>query len=179
MSQRFNRPDAAGVLHYVTLNVRERRPIFSHSPYALALLQCLRSSCDDYLAKLVSYVVMPDHMHFIVHPKDGKLSHFLSKFKPVATKSLDSLAKQKNHEKMRAWLRTERGRNLWQDGKHSFHLWSDILIWQKIHYIHYNPVRACIVDYPVDYLWSSYGAFATESGHQAPIAVDSNWWWEN
>ncbi len=179
MSQRFNRPDAAGVLHYVTLNVRERRPIFSHGAYALALLQTMRTICDNYPAKLVAYVVMPNHLHFVMHPQDGKLGHFLSRFKPAATKSMDALALEKNHLKMQAWLRTEYGRNLWQDGKHSLHLWSDKLIWQKIHYIHNNPVRAGLVSHSADYRWSSFGAFEVQSAHQIPVAVDSDWWWEN
>ena len=175
MSQRFNRPDAVGVLHYVTLNVWERRPIFARGAYALAVLNALRATCDDYPSRLVAYVVMPDHRHFIAHPKDGQLSHFLARFKPAATKGIDVLAAAKNHARAQAWLRTPRGRCLWQEGKHSFHLWSDKLIRQKIHYIHDNPVRSGLVMRPADYLWSSYGAFAPESGHQIPVAVDADW----
>ncbi len=178
MSQRFNRPDSAGVLHYVTLNVRERRPIFSRGAYASEILVILRAVCDEYPAKLVAYVVMPNHLHFIAHPKDGQLSHFLTRFKPAATKGVDALAAMKNHEKARAWLRTPQGRSLWQDGKHSLHLWSEKLIRQKINYIHDNPVRSGLVTQPADYPWSSYGAFVPESGHRIPVAVDSDWWWE-
>jgi putative transposase len=178
MAQRFNCPDAEGVLHYVTLNVRDKRLAFSKACYARELLETLRTECDKYPAKLVAYVVMPNHLHFIVHPHDGKMSRFLSRFKPKATLHFDMLAETLHHEKARSWLQTAQGRNLWQDGKHSFHLWSDKLIWQKIHYIHDNPVRAGLVAHPADYLWSSYGAFAPESGHQILVAVDADWWWE-
>ena len=179
MSQRFNRPDAAGVLHYVTINVRDRRPAFSKAAYTQELLDTLRAACDEFPARLVCYVVMPNHLHFIVHPQGGQLGRFLSRFKPAATKRYDALAATMNHEKARAWLSTPQGRNLWQDGKHSLHLWSDKLIWQKIRYIHDNPVRAGLVTHPADYPWSSYGAFAPESGHKLPVAVDSDWWWES
>jgi len=176
MSQRFNRPDESGVLHYVTLNVRERRQAFARPAYALAVLESLRAACDSYPAKLVAYVAMPNHLHFIVNPQDGALSRFLSRFKPAATKRINALAASANHERARAWLNTPHGRCLWQEGKHSLHLWSDKLIWQKINYIHDNPVRSGLVANPADYLWSSYGAFFPEAGHQVPIPVDFDWW---
>lgn len=34
-------------------------------------------------------------------------------------------------------------------------MYSDQMIWQKVNYIHENPVRAGIVDKPEDYLYSS------------------------
>ncbi len=49
------------------------------------------------------------------------------------------------------------------------------MIWQKINYIHLNPVRAGLAASAKDYRWSSFRAFYFDSGE--PLAVDHDWWW--
>ena len=49
------------------------------------------------------------------------------------------------------------------------------LIWQKIDYIHNNPVKAFLVKSAADYRWSSFRAFYFQSGE--PLPVDKEWWW--
>ena len=49
------------------------------------------------------------------------------------------------------------------------------MIWQKINYIHANPVKARFVKSARDYYWSSFGSFY--SSGNSPIAVDQEWWW--
>ncbi len=49
------------------------------------------------------------------------------------------------------------------------------MIWQKIHYIHSNPVKAGLVETAKDYPWSSFRSFY--SLRDAPLEIDKNWWW--
>jgi len=49
------------------------------------------------------------------------------------------------------------------------------MIWQKINYIHANPVKAKLVSSAKDYYWSSFQAFY--SGSEKPLKVDQQWWW--
>ncbi|MFN2516308.1 MAG: hypothetical protein ABR556_08835 [Pyrinomonadaceae bacterium] len=49
------------------------------------------------------------------------------------------------------------------------------MIWQKINYIHANPVKARLVSSAKDYRWSSFRAFYLGSGE--PLRVDHAWWW--
>ena len=49
------------------------------------------------------------------------------------------------------------------------------MIWQKINYIHANPVKARLVVSAKDYEWSSFRAFYFKS--REPIPVDHEWWW--
>ena len=43
----------------------------------------------------------------------------------------------------------------WQQDNHPIELWSLPVIWQKLNYIHDNPVRAGIVSDPTHFLYSS------------------------
>ena len=51
------------------------------------------------------------------------------------------------------------------------------MIWQKINYIHANPVKAKLVNTAKDYKWSSFRAFYAESSE--PLPVDHDWWWDD
>ena len=49
------------------------------------------------------------------------------------------------------------------------------MIWQKINYIHANPVKANLVKSAKDYRWSSFRVFY--NGASDPLPVDKDWWW--
>lgn len=49
---------------------------------------------------------------------------------------------------------------VWQDGYHAIDVWSNKFIYQKLNYIHNNPVKDGIVENPEDYLYSSARNYA-------------------
>ncbi|MGH9905769.1 MAG: hypothetical protein ACRD8U_09335, partial [Pyrinomonadaceae bacterium] len=67
--------------------------------------------------------------------------------------------------------------HVWQESFKALPLWSEWMIWQKINYIHANPVKAGLVASARDYRWSSFRAFYSDSGE--PLAVDHDWWWND
>ena len=172
MGTRLNSPDFTGVIHYVTLKTRDKALAFRRPEYALLAVERLRFEADRHPAQLLAYVVMPDHLHFLLAPTDGKLTRFLARFKPGLTLAFDDLSKAGRHERIEQWLWEKGKRELWQDGKHSLPLWTPKWIEQKIAYIHANPLRRGLVELSEDYLWSSYGAYVPESGHEVPVPVD-------
>lgn len=77
-------------------------------------------------------------------------------------------------ESRREWLldkfsfeakRTRRAENykIWKDDNHAIDL-STIDVMEKIDYIHNNPVRAGLVEYPEYYIYSSARDYAGEKG---------------
>ena len=64
---------------------------------------------------------------------------------------------------------------VWQESLKAQPLWSGWMIWQKINYIHANPVKARLVTTAKDYRWSSFRAFYFDS--KEPLPVDHDWWW--
>ncbi|PQV65130.1 putative transposase [Abditibacterium utsteinense] len=170
--KRLNSPDGQGVLHFVTLKVRDRKTPFRRAEYARMICELLRFECDRHPATLVAFVVMPDHIHALLGPSDGELTRFLQRFKPNATRNLDALALQMERQRDRDWLSEKGPRELWQDGKYSLPIYSPEWIREKIDYIHSNPIRKGLVDDASAYPWSSYGAYCPESLHVPPVAVD-------
>jgi len=78
MAKRINRPNKEAVLHFVTINVRDKVKVFSREPYAHEALLLLRQHCDAHPARLVAYVAMPEHLHGLINPRDGEIQNFLA-----------------------------------------------------------------------------------------------------
>ncbi len=51
------------------------------------------------------------------------------------------------------------------------------MIWQKINYIHANPVRAGLVSSTKDYQWSSFHSFYSQG--ESSLAIDREWCWDD
>jgi hypothetical protein len=65
---------------------------------------------------------------------------------------------------------------VWQLNFKALPLWSNWMIWQKINYIHANPVKARLADPAKDYRWTSFRAFYFEE-NDSLLEIDKDWWW--
>ena len=179
MGKRINRPDHKGVLHFITINVLDHRRAFSKDEYARAALLQLRKQCDEHPAKLVAYVLMQEHLHAVLNPRDGEINTLLRNMKPAITNAIAEVAQQTSNQRVLDWLTHDEGHyQLWQEGKHDLYLYSNWMIWQKINYIHNNPIRRGFVQHAGEYPYSSFCAYY-DVGLEPVIPVDRDWWWDD
>ena len=174
MARKWSNLNLPGALHYVTGNVNHRIKIFRQKRCCLAFFQILKALVRDWPAKLIAYVVMPDHIHLIVNPRNGNITGFCGALKSLTAHELIRLTGDKR------FLREKPDADgsihqVWQESFKAFPLWSGWMIKQKINYIHNNPLRAKLVRSARDYKWSSFRARYVES--EEPLPVDRNWWW--
>ena len=113
---------------------------------------------------------MPDHAHLIVNPKDGRIKEFTGPLKSISAKAIINSAKGIEFK-----IDSEGSLQVWQESFKAIPLWSTWMIWQKINYIHANPVKAKLVSSASDYPWSSFKVFYL--GDVKPLRVDQEWWW--
>ena len=59
----------------------------------------------------------------------------------------------------------------WRHDNRPIELWSNHVIDEKIEYVHQNPVKAGMVDYTEDYLYSSAKDYAGEKGLLENVVV--------
>jgi len=123
------------------------------------------------------YVVMPEHMHLIVHPRQPvyEIDDILAAIKqPVARRGMAYL--RKSAPEWLPKLKVVRSR------RSEFHFWQigggfdrNVIkpktLQAMIDYIHANPVRRGLVTRPEDWVWSSAAWFLR--GEQGPIPVDA------
>lgn len=169
MARKWSNLNLPGALHFVTGNIINRLPVFSEAECCEAFLAELKTLKEDWPCKLIAYVLMPDHVHFIVNPKDGRIREFTG-----ALKSRSSKAIQKATNRFR-FPETDDGHQVWQESFKDVALWSGWMIKQKFNYVHANPVKARLVESAKDYRWSSFRSYYSKSDE--PLAVDHDWAW--
>ena len=157
-------------LNYLTLTVVGWIDIFTRQRYRDIVIESLKYCQENKGLRICGYVIMSNHIHLIVYTEGGnQLSDVLRDFKKfTAVHILKSI--EAETESRREWLvylfrfyakNTSNTSNhqFWQHDNHPIALWSQKVIWQKLDYIHLNPVRAGIVARPQDYVYSSAGDY--------------------
>ena len=171
MARKWSNQNLPGALHFVSGNFLNRLPVFNQQPCCKSFIDTLATLLDEWPCKLIAYVLMPDHTHFIVNPKDGRIKEFTGKLKSLSARAMV----EKAHGIDFKFDPEESSHLVWQESFKATPLWSAWMIWQKINYIHANPVKAGLVNSAKDYRWSSFRSFY--SGDEVDLKVDQDWWW--
>jgi putative transposase len=120
---------------------------------------------------------MPEHAHVIIYPKQENydVSAFFATVKLIVSRKALHLVKTQAPEFLDQMVdRQPRGRmshRSWQrGGGYDRNLWSDAEVWEKIDYVHANPVKRGLCASPQDWMWSSAGDFLDV--RRGPLVLD-------
>ena len=169
MARKWSNLNLPGALQYVTGNCINRLPVFTEPECCRAFVKEFETINKSWPAKLITYVLMPDHFHLISNPRDGCIIEFCRDLKSNAAKAIVQATQRFE------FPITDDGHQVWQESFKAFPLWSGWMINQKINYIHANPVKARLVESAADYYWSGFRSFYCQGNE--PLAVDHDWWW--
>lgn len=174
VARKWSNRNLPGALHFLTGNIAHRLPAFEQATCCEAFIDVCSTLKEQWPFKLIAYVLMPDHVHLIVNPKDGRIRELAGTLKSLSARRMIDQAGGPS------FLREQPDADgsihqVWQESFKALPLWSDWLIWQKINYIHNNPVRSGLVRSAADYRCSSFRSFYL--GDCKPIEVNKDWWW--
>ena len=113
---------------------------FSAPELAELVVESLLFGNEEDWYDLISFVVMPDHLHFIVVPGDRSLSDIVSSIKGYTAKKVNGELDRKGP--------------VWKDGFYDYVLDTREKLVSRIQYIENNPVEAEIAENPEDYSYS-------------------------
>ncbi len=125
------------------------------------LMQSIDQARDQYHFKLWAWVIMPEHVHLLLHPEEENYSitRIMQSIKgPFARRVL---AEWRNHApKILSRLRVKTGDKVsfrfWQaGGGFDRNMYQMSRVKKAIEYIEYNPVRRGLVSAAIDWSWSS------------------------
>lgn len=138
---------STGQRYFVTIVTHDRNPVLAvnHDLFRRALEQTV----SEYNAKLIAWVVLPEHCHLILTPLSNDLSKIIHKTKV----------------RFAAWFRSQKGKRegrVWQN-----RFWDHIIrneddMNKHIDYIHYNPVKHGLCQNPFRYELSSASEFLND-----------------
>nr|WP_298109748.1 transposase [uncultured Pseudomonas sp.] len=155
--------------HFLTCTAQEWLPLFTRPALVQILLDCWRYQQANQGLLLYGYVVLENHLHYLAQAPD--MGKSISSFKSFTARKIIDHLKSRNAEQLLQRLRfakrahkRDRVYQLWQEGVHAELVRSDVVMRQKLDYIHANPVRRGYVDLPEHWRYSSARNYAGEAG---------------
>ena len=174
--KRCKRYDNENDAHCLTFSCFRRLPLLGRERSRGWMLDSLRLGQKQKKYDLWAYVIMPEHVHVVLLPHPGvKISQILSTLKqPVSKIAILWLKENSPHFLSRIEDVQPNGRRshrFWQrGGGYDRNLRSLADVYEKIDYIHNNPVRRGLIDKADTWIWSSCRAW--ETGVEEPLALD-------
>ncbi|WP_310258929.1 transposase [Fictibacillus barbaricus] len=139
-------PDA---VYHVTTRGNRREPLFySHQDYH-HYLKILSHCIPKYSVKLFSYCLMPNHTHLQIQCCQSPPGDFMKELSETYAMYFN-----KKYELTGHVFQGRYGAELIEDRSY---------LLDTSRYIHMNPVTADLVMYPLEYPWSSYRYYASQS----------------
>lgn len=139
---RCGRVSERGRPYLVTTVTRQRQPVFSDFHIGRLLVGVLKDVTGNHYAATLAWVVMPDHLHWLLVVGDEPLDAVVRRVKSRSAIAINRM--------------TNATGPIWQQGYHEHALRKEEDLAATARYIVANPLRAGIVarigDYP---LWDS------------------------
>jgi len=157
--------------YFITMTVVEWIDIFTRKEQKLIITDSLKHCQKEKGLEIYGWCLMPNHMHIICRAADKiGLSDILRDFKKFTSKAIVKEIKEGN-ESRREWLlqqfkhackhlKRKQEYKVWQDSNHAKIIYTNNFFYQKLDYIHKNPVKAMLVEKPEDYMFSSARNYA-------------------
>ena len=159
-----------GVVYHVLNRAVGRLRLFQKSADYEAFVKLIGEAHDKFPMRILSFVLMPDHWHFVLWPRrDGDLATFLGWL--THTHSM----------RFHAQHRSAGSGHLYQGRFRSFPVQADESLYTVCRYLERNPVRAKLVKRPEQWHWSSlwqrmHGDDETKALFSPwPVALPKNW----
>jgi REP element-mobilizing transposase RayT len=165
-------------LHFMTFQIVDWVDVFTRKVYKDIIIDSFKYSVEQKGLQIFAYVIMSNHIHLIAQSSAGRLSDNIRDIKKFTSKKIVETMLE-IPESRRDWIinrfrfnashhNANKVYQVWTHENHAIFLYSNEFIREKIEYIHYNPVRAGIVEKPEDYLYSSARNYASL---YAPIEI--------
>jgi putative transposase len=133
---RKGRFSQTGSVYHITTVTKNRTPYFSSLENGRKIVQQLAALQAEGSAETLCYVLMPDHLHWLMVLHDGELSKIMQLLKGRTAHAI--------------------GHAIWQDNYYDHAVRDNEDLRSMAHYIVANPLRAKLVEHIGDYpLWDA------------------------
>jgi len=128
---RLGRTSESGRFYLLTTVTRHRLPVFTDVNAARTLVRILAHQHATGRVDSYAFVVMPDHMHWLVQLKEDRLDSLMGRVKSISSRQIPKLS--------------------WQPGYHDHALRQEDDLRRMARYIIRNPLRAGLAESVGDY----------------------------
>ena len=169
--------------YYITTTTVGWIDVFTRLNHKKVIVDSLNYCVKNKGLIIYAWCLMSNHLHMICQSDENhQLSDIIRDFKTHTSKRilqqiieepesrkewmLDYFAKACNY------LKRNQEYKLWQDGYHPVEIFGVPFLYEKLDYIHSNPVKEMIVKEPWDYMFSSARNYAGLDGIVDVVVLD-------
>ena len=139
---RYRRYFVPNTTVFLTAVTAERRPLFNNADNVESILAILKNVKPLHPFTMKSWVVMPDHLHLLIHTIDGRFDRVMHSFKRNVTLEFRKCGIC--------------DAEIWQKRFYDHVVRDDRDFSNHLDYIHFNPVHHGLAVRPVDFAFSSF-----------------------
>jgi putative transposase len=156
--------DNDGAARFVTFSCYRHLPSLKGEWTRRLVLKHLDAARDKHRFHLLGYVIMPDHVHFVLHPPESmKLGLVIREIKSRSAREYFARTMGPRVGGAR--------RVFWNRRCYDHNCRTSETTLEKINYCHANPVRRGLVESPGQWVYSSYNWYQGET--DVPIRIDT------
>ena len=163
--------------YFMTCTVVGWLPLFTRPEAVEIIYDSWRYLQQEREFKLLAYVILENHLHLIASAPE--LPAAMKSFKSITARRIVDLLKQRSAKtlldslaRLKLAHKSDSDHQVWQEGSHPEQLRTAEMMWQKIEYVHSNPLARGYVDDPVHWRYSSARNYAGQGGL---IEVVTDW----
>ncbi|MFG0306623.1 MAG: transposase [Phycisphaerales bacterium JB040] len=159
---RFDIPNQA---RFLTFSCYKRLALLSDPKTRDAFVEHLEIQRQRLEFRVIAWVVMPEHAHLIVLPKDGAIGPVLRGIKQGFARSMIRRWREKEASALPRMVDPRGATRFWQRGGGYDRNVRDLEeLREKVRYCQWNPVRRGLAARPEEWAWSSARDYAGEAG---------------
>ncbi|MBS1488196.1 MAG: transposase [Bacteroidetes bacterium] len=162
-------------LYFISFAVVYWIDLFVRREYKDIVLESWRYCQREKELDIYAWCIMPSHVHMIIGSKGRPLDKIVGEMKSYTSRMLRKAIAEHAGESRREWMvwlmeKAGMGNSnnnewqLWQQHNKPIELLNEEMFYQKMEYIHRNPVEAGFVENEEDYLHSSARDFFDKKG---------------
>lgn len=163
--------DHLDTARFVTFSCFRRHQLLTTPAIVTAFLRSLQSVRERYAIRIFGYVVMPEHVHLVLHPPDGlRLGPVIGEVKSQSAGRIIAEGLVRLPRDCTVVKDGRRRQAFWQPRCYDHNCRTPEAVREKINYCHTNPVVRGLVAESGQWAWSSYNWYAGEE--DVPLAMD-------
>jgi len=158
-------------LYFVSFSVIEWIDVFIRNEYKDILIKSFEFCTKEKGLEVYAYCIMTSHVHMIIGTHKNKLEHIIRDLKAHTSTAIRKAIEENPKESRREWMLqmmykagklnpNNRDFQFWKQDNHPIELMTNEMLFQKLNYIHENPVKAGFVREPHHLIYSSATNYA-------------------
>ena len=166
--------DIGNAAYYITGTITEWLPLLNVPEVRERVCDDIRTALDASDGALLAFVIMPNHVHLLVHlPEVGLLHKFNKQWRGRSGRHIPAILERLGQTKSLSILAAHANGGCryasWKEQTRDLAVSGMPKLLEKITYIHANPVKRGLVTHPADWPYSSYRFYESNATVCLPV----------